>query len=221
MREEELIEHLKNYITPERFALFEEKVQERTKHITIVLENIFQARNISASLRSADCFGIQDVHIIENTNSFKDDNEVSIGSSKWLNINRYNKKENNTKEAILNMKKLGYTIIATTPHKSDTSLFEINLDKKVAMIFGAEMEGCSREALNLSDHKMKIPMYGFTESFNISVSVALCLQHLTYQLRKSNIEFKLSEKEKNKTILKWLKNTIKSSDKIEERFFKK
>ena len=99
--------------------LFQEKFQEhlrqnRTQYITVILENIFQARNIAASIRSADCFGIQDVHIIENDNIFNNDAEVSMGAEKWITINRYNKKENNTIQAIQNLKSEGYQIIATT-----------------------------------------------------------------------------------------------------------
>ena len=73
-----LIEHLKEFVLDERYRLFERKIQERTQHITIVLENIFQPRNISASIRSADCFGIQDVHIIENDNVFNSCNCLDL-----------------------------------------------------------------------------------------------------------------------------------------------
>ena len=89
----DLVRYLKKFITEERKKLFEEKIKERTKYITIVLENIFQSRNISASIRSSDCFGIQDIHIIENDNFFEDDSEVSMGGSKWIDIKHYNKKK--------------------------------------------------------------------------------------------------------------------------------
>ena len=85
-----LVNYLKDFISNDRRQLFENKIQERTKHLTIVLENIFQGRNISASIRSADCFGIQDVHVIENDNIFNDDPEVSMGAEKWTTIKIYN-----------------------------------------------------------------------------------------------------------------------------------
>ena len=215
----ELVQHLKEFVVEERLALFEEKIQERTKHITVVLENVFQGRNISASIRSADCFGIQDVHIIENDNIFNDDSEVSMGAEKWVTIKRHNKQEHNSIEAIKKLKAEGYQIIATTPHNTDCDLFDLDMSKgKVALIFGAEVRGCSEETLALADKKMKIPMYGFTESFNISVSVSLCLQHLIYKLRNTDIEWKMTEDEKDKAMLQWLKNSIKSSAQIEEKF---
>ncbi|MDC0204667.1 RNA methyltransferase [Flavobacteriales bacterium] len=216
--ENDLVRYLKNFITEERKKLFEEKIKARTRYITVVLENIFQSRNISASIRSSDCFGIQDIHVIENDNFFEDDSEVSMGGSKWIDIKHYNKKSNNTIDAINQLKKKGYKIIATSPHETDISLYDLNVNNKMAIIFGSEVNGCSHKALELADYKMKIPMYGFTESFNISVSVALCLQHLCYKIRNSKLNWKLNNQEKNEVMLKWLRKTIKASADIEKQF---
>ena len=213
-----LINHLNEFIVNERKELFEKKIQERTKHITIILENIYQGRNISASIRSADCFGVQDVHIIENNNLFNQDPSVSIGSEKWISLYRYNQKKQNTKDTINKLKRDGYKIIVTTPHAKAKTLYDLNISNKNALLFGSEGDGCSEIALNMADEKIKIPLYGFSESFNISVSVALCLQHLTYKLRKSKFNWKLTNKEKEKIMLQWLKKSINSSNKIEELF---
>ena len=215
----DLIEYLKKFVADERRELFEKKIQERTQHITIVLENIFQGRNISASIRSADCFGIQDVHIIENDNIFNDDSEVSIGAEKWITTKKYNQKNHNSIDAIYKLKEQGYQIIAATPHNTDCNLYDIDIIKqKTAIIFGSEVKGCSKEALELADKRMKIPMYGFTESFNISVSVALCLQHLTYKIRESEIDWKIPNNQQDIIMLQWLRNSIKSSNQIEQNF---
>ena len=216
-----LINHLQEFITEERKQLLKYKILERTRSITIVLENIFQARNISASIRSADCFGVQDVHIIENDNEFKDDTEVSLGSSKWITVNKFNQKKNNTIDAITSLKSEGYTIIACTPHKSNIILEEIDLNNKIALIFGTEVGGISELALNMADYKMSIPMYGFTESLNISVAVSICLQHLTTQLRKRDKNWQLNDVAQKEVLLQWLMNSIKSSKQITEAFRKK
>ena len=216
-----LIKHLKKFAVRERQELFATKIQERTQHLTIALENIFQARNISASIRSADCFGIQDVHVIENDNIFNDDPEVSMGAEKWVTIKRHNKKKRNTIKAITDLRSKGYEIIATTPHNADCDLYDLDISKKkIALFFGSEVKGCSQETLKLADKKIRIPMYGFTESYNISVSVSLCLQHLTYKMRRSKINWKLTKHQKNKIMLQWLRNSIKSSKEIEERYLK-
>lgn len=214
----ELIKHFNKFIIDDRKELFKKKIQERTKHISIVLENIYQGRNISASIRSADCFGVQDVHIIENNNSFNHDPSVSIGSEKWISLFRYNQKKHNTKDTINQLREDGYKIIVTTPHAKNKTLYDIDISKKNALFFGSEGDGCSEIALSMADKKIKIPLYGFSESFNISVSVALCLQHLTYKLRKSKFNWKLTDKEKEQVMLQWLKMSIKYSQKIEDQF---
>lgn len=217
-----LVDYLENFIVDERKNLFHNKILERTEYITIVLEDIFQARNISASIRSADCFGIQDVHIIENDNLFNDDPEVSLGAEKWITTKRYNQFKKNSSKTIQYLKKKGYQIIATTPHNTNCNLYNLDITKgKVALFFGSEVNGCSKETLKLSDYRMKIPMYGFTESYNISVSVSLCLQHLTFKMREANINWQLTNRKQKSVMLQWLKNSIKSSKKIEEQFLER
>ena len=214
-----LIEYLKEFVVEERRKLFEEKIKNRTEHIRIVLENVFQGRNISASIRSADCFGIQNVHIIENDNMFNDDPEVSMGAEKWITIHKHNKNKHNSINAIKDLRSKGYQIIATTPHNTDIDLYDLNItQKKTALIFGSEAKGCSKETLKLADKRMRIPMYGFTESLNISVSAAIILQDVVTRLKQSAIDWKLSEEEKHEIELMWTKNTLKSSEKIIKRY---
>ena len=165
---------------------------------------------------------MQDIHIIENKNKFVSDKTVSLGAGKWLSIFHHNKEKNNTKLCIENLKKQGYQIIATTPHESDITLDEVDIENnKIAILFGTELTGLSEQSLNLADKKIKIKMHGFTESLNISVSVAICCQNLSNKMRKYGIDWKINEDEEDRIILNWLRNTIKSSEKIERRFLKK
>ena len=216
----ELISYLSSFVTEERVELFQTKIKERSRHLTVVLEDVFQSRNISAAMRSADCFGLQDVHIIENKNKFISDKTVSLGAGEWLNIIQHNKTKKNTKLCIENLKKQGYQIIATTPHNSDITLNEVDIENnKIAILLGTELTGLSNEALSLADKKMKIETHGFTESLNISVSAAICCQNLSNKMRKSDVNWKIKENEADEIILNWLRNTIKSSEEIEQRFF--
>ena len=216
----ELISYLSSFVTEERVELFQSKIKERSRHLTVVLEDVFQSRNISAAMRSADCFGLQDVHIIENKNKFISDKTVSLGAGEWLNIIQHNKTKQNTQLCIENLKKQGYQIIATTPHNSDITLNEVDIENnKIAILLGTEFTGLSNEALSLADKKMKIEMHGFTESLNISVSAAICCQNLSNQMRKSDVNWKIKENEADEIMLNWLRNTIKSSEEIEQRFF--
>lgn len=215
----ELIQYLSEFVTKERFSLFNKTIKERTQYLTVVLEDIFQPHNASAVLRSCDCFGVQDVHIIENKNEYSVNPDVALGSSKWLDLYKYNSEKNNTLNAINSLKEKGYRIIATTPHTDDVNLEDFNIEKgKFALMFGSEQPGLSNIAMENADEFLKIPMYGFTESFNISVSAAICLHHLSWKLKQSDIEYKLSEPEQDEIVLKWLKRSIKDSETIIRKY---
>ncbi len=214
-----LFEFLSQYVSENKNNLFEQIIHNRTRYITVVLEDLFQSHNASAVLRTCDCFGIQDIHIVENTNRFEINSDVALGSSKWLTFEKYNDKEkNNTLECYTNLRKQGYTIVATTPHKNDCKLDELKLDKKIALVFGTELEGLSQTALENADEYVKIPMYGFTESFNISVSAAIFLFHLTEKLKRTNINWNLTEEEIIDIKIEWAKNVVKKSELLVNKF---
>ncbi len=218
----QLKQFLSEFVLNERLELFNKVVNNRTRYITVVLENIFQAQNASAVLRSSEIYGIQDVYAIENHNEFKIDKEVAMGSSKWLNIYNFNKHKNNTLETIDNLKNKGYRIVATTPHKNDVTLDTFDLQKgKFALFFGSELPGLSQIVLDNADEYLKIPMFGFTESFNISVSAAIILHHFTNKIRTTEIGWQLSESEKDEILVTWLKNSIKMSKQLVKEFDKK
>lgn len=219
MNEKALIEYLSGFVTPQRRGLFDRVLEERTRYITVVLEDIYQPHNASAVLRSMDCFGIQDAHIIENSNEYRINPDVALGASKWLNLIRYNQSSANTTAAIDRLKSQGYRIAATTPHQNQVTLPDFDLEPgRVALLFGTEMQGLSQTALDQADEFLKIPMYGFTESFNISVSAAIILYQLKQKLANSEIAWHLSPGEKQHILLEWLKKSIKRSDLLIRQF---
>ncbi len=215
----EFYEFMCSFVTENRKQRIEEVSKLRTRFLTVVLEDIYQSHNASAVLRTCDCFGIQDVHIIENKNKYNVNPDVALGSSDWLTLHRYNYKDFNTYNCLNNLKKQGYSIIAASPHKNDCSLEELDISRKTAIIFGTEKSGLSESAIELSDGFVKIPMYGFTESFNISVSAAITLYSLTSRLRKSNVLWQLNKEELLDIKIDWVKNTVKSSEMIEKQYF--
>jgi tRNA (guanosine-2'-O-)-methyltransferase len=214
----EFYEFFCNFATENRKQRFEEVINNRTRFLTIVLEDIYQPQNASAVLRTCDCFGIQDVHIIENANKYQVNPDVALGSSNWLTLYNYNTKEANTADCLNNLKKQGYTLIAATPHENDLLLDDITIDRKTAIIFGTEKGGLSEAAHKFADSYMKIPMYGFTESFNISVSAAITLFSLTERLRKSEIDWHLSKEELIDIKIEWIKKSVSSSELIEKQY---
>lgn len=217
--DKQLLQYLSGFVTEKRNLQFEKVLNNRTRYITVALEDIYQPHNASAVLRTCECFGIQDVHIIENKNKFNVEEGVAMGSSKWLSLKNYNSKPVNSIEAITSLKSKGYRIVATTLHEREVSLQDFDICKgPFALFFGTELTGLTPDVINNSDEFLKIPMYGFTESFNISVSAALILHHLSVKLRNTDIHWGLSDEEKSGLTIEWLVKTIKKPEMIIRRF---
>jgi tRNA (guanosine-2'-O-)-methyltransferase len=220
-RNKELINYLSGFVTPDRMSLFQKVVSMRSKYITVALENIYQSQNASAVLRTCDCFGVQNVHIIENSNTFEINPDVALGSSKWLTLHNYNQHKNNTLDAIQSIRKKGYRIVATTPHTDDVTLENFDLNKgPVALFFGTELNGLSQQVIDNADEFLKIPMVGFTESLNISVSAAVILHFLSFQLHQLDVQWKLTENEQDELLIDWLRTSIRKGDSLVDNFFK-
>ncbi|MEE9407404.1 MAG: RNA methyltransferase [Polaribacter sp.] len=219
MIDEKLLNYFEGFLTDKRKVLFKKVLENRTRHFTVVLEDIYQAHNASAVVRTCDIFGVQDVHAIENKYNNKVSRHVAKGSQKWLNQYRYREDGDNTKECLEDLKAKGYQIIATTPHNDSCLLQDFDITKKSAFVFGVEAEGVSDYVKENADGFLKIPMVGFTESLNISVAAAIVLQDVTTKLRNSNTDWQLSKEEKDVLYFDWVKKTIKNVDKIEERYY--
>ncbi len=216
-----LISHLSKCSTERRFEALKQAIDERTTYFTIALENIFQSQNASATLRTCECFGLQDVHIIENDNRFGVNPKVVMGATKWLNLYHYNAIEHNTQEAIDNLRQKGYRIVATSPHASGVTLNEFDVLKgKFALFFGTELTGLSQTVLDNADEYLRVPTVGLTESLNLSVTVGVCVHTLTEKLRNSNVNYHLTDIEKELLLHQWLRHSVRSWRNIESRYLK-
>ncbi len=209
---------LRKHMTEERAARFEEVLSFRTRHLTIAAEDTYQERNASALIRTADCFGIQDVHIIENYNQYKISTTIAGGADKWVDVHPYTGDGNNTEKCIAFLREKGYRIVASTPHRKSKEAAELDIHTKTAIFLGGEKRGISETILNLADDFICIPMVGFTESFNLSVAGALILYTLTSRLRDSGIDWKLSDEEKDELRIKWALTSIHRSDQLMHKF---
>ena len=209
---------LEDLVTEERKEIFQEVLKNRTRHFSVILEDLYQKHNTSAITRSCEVFGIQDMHIIENKYKTYVSNQVGKGSQKWLTFHRYNQQEHNTQACIDAVRAQGYQIIATTPHETSRFVGDFDVTKKSAFVFGVEKEGVSKMMLEQADGHLKVPMYGFTESLNVSVAAAIVLQDVSTRMRKSGVNWELSEKESEEIYLNWLKKSIKSIDSVMKRY---
>ncbi len=212
-KQQALIKYLKTFATENRVELFEKIINQRTELLTIVLEDIYQAQNASAVLRTADCLGVSDVHIIESRNKYDVNPDVALGSNKWLNLYKYKQAD----ACISELKQQGYQIAVTALHEDSIDLLDFKPNTKTALVFGTELTGVTDQVKKHADVFLKIPMYGFTESYNISVAAALGMYDLVHKL-KTHKDFHLNALKKEQTMLKWLRKSIKNSKLLEEKF---
>lgn len=217
-----VFQHLSQFVSEHKKEFVQRVLASRTRHITVVLEDIFQSQNASAVIRTCECMGIQDIHIIENISKYSINPRVLKGSNKWIDITQHTSKtQNNTASAFRQLKDLGYKIVVTDPGNDGISIEDLRVeDTKLALVFGNELRGISKEALALCDQKVKIPMYGFTESLNISVSAAICLNTIMTKLHAMKSFVGLPESDKELLKLKWYRKIVRKSDLIEREFLR-
>ncbi|WP_300485583.1 RNA methyltransferase [Flavobacterium sp.] len=211
------LDYLENFITENRSEGFKRVLENRTKHFTVAVEDLYQLHNTSAVMRSCEVFGIQELHVVEERFGKKIDKEIAMGAQKWVDINRFDSNQ----DCIANLKERGYRIIATTPHDNDCLLEDFDITQPAAIFFGTERLGLSDEVMQQADGFLKIPMVGFTESLNISVSAAIILQNISTRLRNSDLDWKLSDAEMIEKRIDWARKSIKDIDYITRLYLEK
>lgn len=217
MQNNDLFTYLQGYLTEERKERFLEVLKNRTKFLTVAIEDVYQMHNTSAIIRSCDVFGIQEVHVVEDRFSKRLDKNIAVGAEQWVDVYKYQ----STGECVSRLKDQGYQIMATTPHDDSLLLPDFFPKKKTALFFGTEKEGLSEEVMQQADGFLKIPMVGFSESLNVSVSAAIIIQELAHKVRNSDVNWQLSEDEIFEKRLDWTKKSIKSVEGIIERYLSK
>lgn len=208
------LNYLETFITEGRRDKFLKVLSQRTKHFTVAIEDIFQLHNTSAVMRTCEVFGLQELHVIEEKYGKKIDKEIAMGAQKWVDVARYN----SVTACIDKLKSAGYRIIATSPHDDSCQLEDFDISQPSALFFGTERLGLSEDVLKRADGFLKIPMYGFTESINVSSSAAIIVQNLSTRLRQSDIDWQLSEDEILEKRIDWTRKTIKDIDFVTERY---
>jgi tRNA (guanosine-2'-O-)-methyltransferase len=211
-----LFEYLQSYLTDRRKQLFKDVLAQRTRHFTVVTEDVYQLHNTSAVMRSCDVFGIQDLHVVEELKGKRVDKEIAMGAQKWVSLHRYD----TIKSCMDSLRTEGYQLIATSPHNDSTLLHDFDVSRKSAFFFGKEDVGLSDTVLEDADGFLKIPMYGFTESLNISVSAAIILQDVVSRMRQEGVSWQLSEEEIKQLEMEWTQRTIKSVEEIIDHYYK-
>lgn len=218
--ESRVLHYLARYITGHKKEFIDRVLAMRTRHITVVLEDVYQSQNLSAVIRTCECLGVQDVHIIENVSSYGVNKRVLKGAHKWMTLLRYRHGEDRTLECFRALRQKEYRIVTASPEGSGTPVDLLDISSRVALVFGNELHGLSPEARQYCDEQVKIPMYGFTESFNVSVSAALCVFALIDKIRKSGLGFQITEGERDELRLQWYRKIIRRSEIIEREYLR-
>lgn len=215
-----LLAYLSDYVTENKKERFEAVLSQRTRFLTVVLEDLFKAHNASAVMRTAEGLGLQDIHVVEQRNAYDYNPYVLRGAGKWLTLHKYNRTEQNMKLCFDHLKSQGYQILATSPHEYAKDYREFEIKQKTAVVFGAEETGISDYVREHADGFVQIPMRGFTESFNISVSAAIVLEDFNRQIRSlENIG--LTSYEIFALKLEWYKKMVPNVDTHIRSFNKK
>lgn len=212
--------YLESFVTPQRLAKIDAVLAQRTRHLTVVAEDFYDLHNASALLRTCEGLGIQDVHVVENFNTFKARVGAASGSTKWVTLHHYGEVEqDNTRACCQKLRSQGYLLVATSPHAKALPPETMPLDQKLAIVFGSERYGVSPSVLETADFQLKIPMSGFVESLNVSVSAAVCLYTLMRRLQTLDVAWQLSDREKLELRLDWIRRSVQHSEALERHFW--
>lgn len=219
---ESLLREFEKLVSPNKRTLIEDALQNRTRYLTVVLENIQKPHNASAVLRTVECLGLQELFMISESGlaakSYEANPGVVKGAIKWVDICRFEEQERSTEQCLFLLKQQGYAIAVTSPHSAGIYPEELPLDRPVALVFGNEQEGVSQFALNAADYHLRIPMWGFTESYNLSVSAAICVYTLAQRIRYSGVAWQLSLEEQAELRLRWYRKLVKRAEVLESEF---
>ena len=207
-----LVQLLEEYVTPNKIELIDKVLAERTRYLTVVMEDFYHSQNASAVMRTCDCFGVQDVYITQRLHDYNVNPNVVRGASKWLSLNMFEREEQSTEKCFNSLKSKNYRLVGTTPDRNSASIKELNINQPIAFVFGTEKQGMSNYAKEHVDELVHVPMYGFTESFNVSVSAALILNELVDRIKRESVDWALSAEEKIDLKFEWYQHIVKRSD---------
>lgn len=216
MNLEATYKYLQQFLTEERLRKINHFSLESSDFILPVVEDVYQFRNAAAILRSVEACGFHKVVALEKENVFDPNLRVTKGADTWVQVEKMPR----TLASLQQVKDCGYKIVAVSPERNATMLPDYQPTEPLALVFGTEWEGTTDELLDFADETLAIPMYGFTQSFNVSVAAAICMYDLKQKLINSEINYKLSDEKLLQTRINWAVNSIKSGKEILEQYLK-
>jgi len=196
---QELLIRLTAIVLPRRIERMDAILDRRTRRLSVLFEDVYHPHNASAVIRSTECFGVQDVHVVEDAHRFRPSRDVVRGAGRWVTLHRHR----NLEQALADLRGRGYRVAATSVQPGSIDLDDAPVDQPLVLCFGTEEVGLSPGALEAADLHLHVPMAGFTESLNVSVTAALCLRELTRRVRLTD-GWQLAAAERDELRLGWL-----------------
>lgn len=211
-----IYEYLQQFLTSERLQKIEYFSAQSSDYVLPIMEDVYQFRNAAAIVRSAEACGFHKIVALEKINVFEPNLEVTKGADTWVEVEKLPAKIDSLKE----IKNRGYKIVAVSPEKEATPLPEFQINEPVALTFGTEWEGVTEEILDFADETLAIPMYGFTQSFNVSVAAAICFYELKQKLIQQKIPHFLDDEKSLRMKIRWAVNSIRSGSQILNQYLR-
>jgi tRNA (guanosine-2'-O-)-methyltransferase len=165
-------------LTPERIARIDRVLANRLASLTVAVEDTYDPHNAAATIRTSEAFGLHELHVLEPELRFSAAKGVTRGAHKWIDLHRWP----NAEAAVAALHARGFRVFATAPDAT-ASIADVDVSSPLAVMFGNEHSGLSPEAIATCDGALTVPMFGFTESFNLSVTVALVASTLAARRR--------------------------------------
>ena len=165
-------------LTEDRVERIDAVLAARLQSVAIAVEDTYDPHNAAATIRTAEALGLQDLHVIESAHRFSAAEGVTRGAHRWLDLHRWPSAE----AAASDLRGRGFRVLATRPDAGH-SLDDVDVATPLAVMFGNEHTGLSAAALAACDGAIRVPMFGFTESYNLSVTVALVANRLAARRR--------------------------------------
>jgi tRNA (guanosine-2'-O-)-methyltransferase len=211
--EDVVLRALAPMVSEGRLARIEAVLDARLSSLTVVLENLHDPHNGAAAIRSVEGFGLDSLWVVEAVEPFQFSSSVTVGCEKWIDVHRF--ADGPACAAALRAR--GFRLLATLPGESQ-SIEEVDVSGPCALVFGNEHEGLTQETIASCDGRVSIPMFGFTQSFNLSVSVALCVQRLAARRRAVlGGRGDLPEAERRRLRARWYALGVRAAEQIVER----
>lgn len=209
--------HLLSFVNAGRVERIDAVLATRTRRLAVALENIYQSHNASAVVRSCECFGVQDLHVIESANRFEPSRNIVQGAAKWVTLHRYRGPAAAT-DCLQGLKDQGYRIAAMSPDTGAIPVHDLPVDEPLVLCFGSEEPGLSERARALADITAAIPMQGFTRSLNLSVSAGIALEPLARRVRRGGAGWALAPAERERLRALWLARSTSAGRSIVDRY---